>query len=113
MNLLQLNRNTILTWAAGIGVLMAIVLGVNALIADEPITGTEFLREQGVLEGNTRIEGSNDVAFYVNDYPVSIAETLEAQVRSQSSIDTWRDVYPTFPISTLPACRNQQRNYPM
>lgn len=72
--MLLVKRSTIFAWSAGVVVLMAIIIGVWARLAAEPLS-------------------DNEVAFYVNGYPVSVAETLETHVRTKSYVTAWRDAF--------------------
>ena len=53
---------------------MAIIIGVWARLAAEPLS-------------------DNEIAFYVNGYPVSVAETLETHVRTKSYVAARRDAF--------------------
>ena len=79
---------------------LAVLVGVGAvsffaftLSADDPFTEQDVLKQQGILWAQGRLSGSDEVALFVNGYPVSVAEVMESKAVSEFSTKTWRSAY--------------------
>ena len=89
MTILLIRRRWVV--AASLAVLLASLsyIGGAVLLADDPPTGAAFLAARGEEVALARISGSEEVALYINQFPVSVAEVLETRAEMETSVDAW------------------------
>ena len=76
---------------ASLMVLLAALVfsGGVVLLADDPLTSKDFLAARGGEVGQLRLSGSDEVALYINQIPVSVAEVLEERAEIETSVGMW------------------------
>ncbi|MCY4528310.1 MAG: hypothetical protein OXD46_04680 [Chloroflexi bacterium] len=97
---------------------LAVLVGVGAvsffaftLLVDDPFTEQDVPKQQGIQWAQGRLSGSDEVALFVNGYPVSVAEVMESKAVSEFSTKTWRSAYDRRISANHPSLNEKGLNH--
>ena len=110
MTLLLLRRQMVVAASLAVVLVALSYFGVAALLADDPLTSEDFLTAHGEEVASARLSGSSNVAMYINEHPVSVAEVLESRAEMETSVGAWASAVARIVPDGDPSLREAVEN---